>query len=95
MNRDFKVIDGGKDEPAARDYIPPSRDEFQALFQRWKLTPGPARDILGLESQKTVRRWLHDDARVPFSVLYTLASEREDVIITPSGWRLELGIESE
>ena len=70
-------------------YKAPSGEELRALLRAWRLTGAAAGALVDLNSRQ-IRRYTGDEQRVPYGVLYTLASKCEDVKISIAGWRAEL-----
>ncbi len=81
------------EEPALYEvpthYKPPSGEEFRALLRAWRLTGSNAGAMADVNGRQ-IRRYTGEEQRVPYAVLYTLASKCEDVKISANGWRAEL-----
>ena len=87
------------------DYIPPTPEEMRRLLLRWgsdrknkhgvvdrRALDGEAAGRIIATSGRRIRTYtsLKDPSKIPFSALYTLASECEGVKISPKYWRRDL-----
>ncbi len=72
-------------------FTPPTVAEIATLFKRWQINHEDAARMTDVTG-KTIKRFVHGDEQMPYPVLYVLAAECGDVLISVGGWREELKI---